>query len=54
MWKQTFGSEATYGKLIWLFERAGYNDLADTVRRIAPNLSGMVSMCVHVCISGYI
>ena len=33
-WKQKLGSKATYGNLIGVFERAGYQGYADTVRRI--------------------
>ena len=34
-WKQRTGSKATYNKLIKIFERAGYQNGADRVRRIA-------------------
>ena len=34
-WKQRTGSKATYSKLIKIFERAGYQNCADRVRRIA-------------------
>ena len=33
-WKQRNGSEATYSKLIKIFERAGYKNLADEVRKL--------------------
>ena len=33
-WKQRLGSSATYNNLIGVFERAGYQDYADTVRRV--------------------
>ena len=33
-WKQKLGSSATYSNLIGLFERAGYQNYADTVRNI--------------------
>ena len=35
MWKERTGSKATYSKLIKIFERAGYQSIADNVRRIA-------------------
>ena len=34
-WKQRNGSKATYSKLIRIFERAGYQNYADEVRKIA-------------------
>ena len=34
MWKQKYGSNATYNNLIEVFERAGYKDLADSVREM--------------------
>ena len=34
-WKQKTGSKATYSKLIKIFERAGFKNCADKVRRIA-------------------
>ena len=33
-WKQRNGSEATYSELIKIFERAGYKNLADEVRKL--------------------
>ena len=33
-WKQKFGSTATYSNLIGVFERAGYQGYADTVRKV--------------------
>ena len=33
-WKQKLGSNATYNNLIGVFERAGYQGYADTVRDI--------------------
>ena len=33
-WKQKLGSKATYGNLIGVFERAGYQGYADSVRSI--------------------
>lgn len=33
-WKQRLGSKATYNKLIGVFECAGYQGYADTVRQI--------------------
>ena len=38
IWKYTHGSDATYGNLIRVFERAGYKDLADFVKRITSDL----------------
>ena len=35
IWKQRTGSKATYSKLIKIFERAGYQNCADKVRRTA-------------------
>jgi hypothetical protein len=37
LWKQKLGSGATYIRLIKVFERAGYKDLADVVRSTAGN-----------------
>ena len=34
-WKRKFGIKATYGRLVRIFERAGYKRYADEVRRIA-------------------
>ena len=34
IWKQRRGSEATYCNLINVFERAGHQDYADTIRRL--------------------
>ena len=34
-WKQRNGSKATYSKLIKIFERAGYRNHADKLRKIA-------------------
>ena len=33
-WKQRAGSDATYGKLIKVFECAGHKDYADHVRKL--------------------
>ena len=33
-WKQKFGSGATYGKLIQLFEHADHKDYADHVKQL--------------------
>lgn len=33
-WKQKFGCNATYNKLSGVFERAGYQQYADTVRKL--------------------
>lgn len=38
IWKQTNGSDATYGNLIKVFERAGYHGYADTVKNICGKL----------------
>lgn len=35
MWKQKYGSKATYRELIKIFEQAGYRNNADAVRWIA-------------------
>ena len=37
MWKQRLGSEATYQKLIDVFERASYHTYAEIVRNIVCN-----------------
>ena len=34
LWKQQLGSDATYNKLIRVFERAGYKEYADYVRKV--------------------
>ena len=34
MWKQAHGPKATYKNLIGVFERAGYQDYADTVNKL--------------------
>ena len=34
-WKQRNGAKATYSKLMRIFERAGYKNYADEVRKIA-------------------
>ena len=34
MWKKARGPEATYINLIGVFERAGYQDYADAVRKL--------------------
>ena len=36
-WKQKLGSGATYNKLISVFERAGYKNYADEVRKIVSD-----------------
>ena len=38
MWKQRLGSDATYQKLIDIFEGAGYCSYADIVRNIASSV----------------
>ena len=38
-WKQTLGQEATYSKLIGVFEHAGYKGYAETVRKIVEQMS---------------
>ena len=61
LWKQRHRSDATYNNLIEVFERAGYKNLTDVVRKTAGNslslaLSGMETpsvsdsyvICVHV------
>ena len=40
IWKQRLGSSVTYSNLIGVFERAGYQGYADTVRSI-------LGMCMH-------
>ena len=35
LWKQKFGSSATYRKLVVIFELAGYRDYAENVKKIA-------------------
>ena len=37
-WKQQLGDTATYNNLIRVFELAGYQGYADTVRKIASNM----------------
>lgn len=38
-WKQNLGSNATYNNLIGVFKRAGYQEFADTVRKLVPQIS---------------
>ena len=39
-WKQKLGSSATYNNLIGVFERAGYQEYADAVRKLVqPQMS---------------
>ncbi len=38
LWKQKLGPGATYNRLIEVFRRAGYENLADTVRSTAGNV----------------
>jgi hypothetical protein len=37
-WKQRQGCKATYGKLIAVFESAGYQDCADLVRKLTNSI----------------
>ena len=42
-WKEKCGASATYGSLIGVFERAGYQNYADAIRHILrePKISGI-------------
>ena len=43
-WKQKRGSSATYGKLINVFEQAGYQGYAEMVRGKLSNVKNSVTM----------
>ena len=38
IWKKKFGSSCTYNKLIEVFEHAGYQSYADSVRRVVQDI----------------
>ena len=45
-WKRKLGSNATYSKLIEVFERAGYKNYADSVVRIMSESLGEIEMSI--------
>ena len=44
IWKQRLGDNATYNNLIRSFELAGFQQLADTVKKFEPDVDRNLSM----------
>ena len=45
LWKQRLGSDATYNKLIGVFEHAGYKHYAENIRRIMQCQENCKEVC---------